>query len=189
MKTSNFMLNRKSSSWFYPKPTGDPGRDRNARTLQITCLLFAFTIGIVAALDTIPGDWEPLPILDLAVVGFDCSCNHESGWDNGVGGADGRSGYPINRNSARFRSEGRLHRFSIKHTHKAQAAWPWTEAVWPWTRVAKQRCCPSFAFTRVILMIVLSLPSSSFADAGAGRSSRWYLSSPAVHFWLPPLRP
>ena len=64
------MLNRKSSSWFYPKPTGDPGRDRNARTLQITCLLFAFTIGIVAALDVILGDWEPLPILDLAVVGL-----------------------------------------------------------------------------------------------------------------------
>ena len=64
------MLNRKSSSWFYPKPTGDPGRDRNARTLQITCLLFAFTIGIVAALDMIAGDWEPTPILDLAVVGL-----------------------------------------------------------------------------------------------------------------------
>jgi len=64
------MLNRKSSSWFYPEPTGDPGRDRNARTLQITCLLFAFTIGIVAALDTIAGDREPLPILDLAVVGL-----------------------------------------------------------------------------------------------------------------------
>ena len=62
------MLNRKSSSWFYPKPTGDPGRDRNARTLQITCLLFALTIGIMAAVDAIAGEREPLPILDLLAV-------------------------------------------------------------------------------------------------------------------------
>ena len=36
------MLDRKLQFWFYPEPTGDVGRDRNARTLQFTCLLYAF---------------------------------------------------------------------------------------------------------------------------------------------------
>jgi two-component system, cell cycle sensor histidine kinase and response regulator CckA len=40
------MSDRKWSTWLYPKPTGDPGRDRNARTLQFACLLLA--AGIVA---------------------------------------------------------------------------------------------------------------------------------------------
>jgi PAS domain S-box-containing protein len=31
---------------FYPEPTGDPGRDRNARTLQFACLLLSIAIGI-----------------------------------------------------------------------------------------------------------------------------------------------
>ena len=58
------------SSWFNPKPTGDPGRDRNARTLQFTCLLFALANGIIAALDLTAQEWELLPILGLAVAGF-----------------------------------------------------------------------------------------------------------------------
>ena len=47
------MLDRKWSSWFYPKSTGDPGRDRNARTLQFSCFLLALAIGAVAILNVI----------------------------------------------------------------------------------------------------------------------------------------
>lgn len=59
-----------TSSWSYPKPTGDPGRDRNAQTLQFTSLLFAVAFGIIAALDLIDQEWELLPILGLAMAGF-----------------------------------------------------------------------------------------------------------------------
>ena len=65
------MLGSKSRSWFYPKPTGDPGRDRNARTVQFACLLLAFTVSAVATLNVISG--EPsveTPILVLAVAGL-----------------------------------------------------------------------------------------------------------------------
>jgi PAS domain S-box-containing protein len=62
------MLDRKLQSWFYPEPTGDVGRDRNARTLQFTCLLFAFAIALVAVLDTIARERIELPILVMAVV-------------------------------------------------------------------------------------------------------------------------
>ena len=57
------------SSGFFPKPTGDVGRDRNARTLQFSCLLFASALGIVGVLDTIDGQQVPLPIL-LAAAGL-----------------------------------------------------------------------------------------------------------------------
>jgi hypothetical protein len=67
-EVTNFMSNRKLSSWFYPTPTGDPGRDRNAQTVQFTCLLFALAIGIVAVLDMIAQEPALLPILDMAVV-------------------------------------------------------------------------------------------------------------------------
>jgi PAS domain S-box-containing protein len=40
----------KSSSWFYPKATGDPGRDRNTQTLQFACFLLASAIGGLALL-------------------------------------------------------------------------------------------------------------------------------------------
>jgi hypothetical protein len=43
------MSNRKSSSWFYPNSTGDPGRDRNAQTLQLSCWLLAVAVGAVLA--------------------------------------------------------------------------------------------------------------------------------------------
>ena len=65
------MLDRKSSSWFYPKPTGDPGRDRNARTLQFACYLLAFAVGTVAVLNVISN--EPsgeTPVLVFAVAGL-----------------------------------------------------------------------------------------------------------------------
>ena len=62
------MSDRKLQSWFYPEPTGDVGRDRNARTLQFTCLLFAFGIGLVAVLDAIAREQVELSILAMAVV-------------------------------------------------------------------------------------------------------------------------
>src|SRR3974390_1547421 len=63
------MMDRKSS-WLYPKPTGDPGRDRNARTLQFSCVLLTFAISVVAALDFLgQGPHEP-PLLLCAVVGL-----------------------------------------------------------------------------------------------------------------------
>ena len=59
------------SFWFYPKSTGDPGRDRNARTLQFNCLLFAVAIGIAVALDVISR--EPVPTqMASAVLGALC---------------------------------------------------------------------------------------------------------------------
>jgi len=45
------MLDHKWSSWFYPKPTGDPGRDRNARTVQFSCFLLASAVSAVAVLN------------------------------------------------------------------------------------------------------------------------------------------
>src|SRR5215831_2472723 len=57
------------SLWFYPKPTGDIGRDRNARTLQFSCLLFVVALGAIAVADMIAGELVPLPIL-LAAVGL-----------------------------------------------------------------------------------------------------------------------
>ncbi len=64
------MPNRKSSSWFYPQPTGDPGRDRHARTLQFCCFLLTFAIGLVAILDL--GDRAPreAPVLVFATAGM-----------------------------------------------------------------------------------------------------------------------
>jgi signal transduction histidine kinase/CheY-like chemotaxis protein len=61
------MVDRKLQSWFYPAPTGDVGRDRNARTLQFTCLLFAFAIALVAVLNAMAREWVQLPILVMAV--------------------------------------------------------------------------------------------------------------------------
>jgi PAS domain S-box-containing protein len=46
------MLDWKTSSWFYPKATGDLGRDRHARTLQFACFLLTFAVGLVAILDS-----------------------------------------------------------------------------------------------------------------------------------------
>src|SRR5215472_9818854 len=64
------MLDLKLSSWFYPKPTGDPGRDRNARTLQFACFLFAFAVGTVAILNVIAHEPSETPVLVFAVAGL-----------------------------------------------------------------------------------------------------------------------
>ena len=60
------MFDRKTPSWFYPKPTGDPGRDRNARTLQFSCFLLAFALGVAAMFDAIHQDPYETPLLVFA---------------------------------------------------------------------------------------------------------------------------
>ena len=64
------MLGWKSKSWFYPKPTGDPGRDRNARTLQFSCFLLAFAVGAVLIVSAIDREWQQTPLLVSAITGF-----------------------------------------------------------------------------------------------------------------------
>src|SRR5947208_2519001 len=64
------MSGSKSDSWFYPKPTGDPGQDRNARTVQFSCLLFAFAVSLIATLDVIAHEPKELPFLVFAVAGL-----------------------------------------------------------------------------------------------------------------------
>ena len=64
------MLGWKSSSWFYPKPTGDPGRDRNARTLQFSCFLLALAVCAVMIVSAIDREWQEMPLLVFGVTGF-----------------------------------------------------------------------------------------------------------------------
>jgi two-component system, cell cycle sensor histidine kinase and response regulator CckA len=61
------MSDQKSPSWFYPSPTGDRGRDRNARTLQFACFLLALAIGLVAVLNT---ETQQTPLLIFAAAGM-----------------------------------------------------------------------------------------------------------------------
>ena len=65
------MLDWKSRSWFYPKPTGNLGRDRNARTVQFACFLLAFAVSTLAILNVV--NREPsaeTPILVFAAAGL-----------------------------------------------------------------------------------------------------------------------
>src|SRR5215469_14184482 len=55
-----------SRSWFYPKPTGDVGRDRNARTVQFACLLLAFAVSLVAILNFASHEPAENPLLVFA---------------------------------------------------------------------------------------------------------------------------
>ena len=64
------MFGYKSNSPFYPRPTGDPGRDRNARTLQFSSLLLASAVSLIATLDLIFHDLKETPFLAFAVAGL-----------------------------------------------------------------------------------------------------------------------
>jgi PAS domain S-box-containing protein len=66
--TRNMLLSYKSDSRFYPKATGDPGRDRNARTVQFSSLLLASTLSLIAASDLISHDLREMPFQIFAVV-------------------------------------------------------------------------------------------------------------------------
>jgi hypothetical protein len=64
------MLDQKWSSWFYPLSTGDPGRDRNAQTLQFSCFLLTFAVSAVAILNLISHEPQETPMLAFAVAGL-----------------------------------------------------------------------------------------------------------------------
>src|SRR5262249_28310943 len=54
------------SSLFYPKPTGDPGYDRSARTVQFTCSVFACAVSVVVILKVVV--WQSREVLFLTFV-------------------------------------------------------------------------------------------------------------------------
>ena len=61
----------KSTPWFYPKPTGDPGRDRNARTVQFATFLLALAVSAVLILNVFKAKPSTeTPILIFAVTGL-----------------------------------------------------------------------------------------------------------------------
>ena len=64
------MSDSKLSSWLYPTPTDDPGRDRNVQTLQFTCLLFTFVIAVIVILNTISREPVEVPVMCISVVGL-----------------------------------------------------------------------------------------------------------------------
>jgi len=57
----------KSTSWLYPKASRDPGRDRNARTVQFACLLLASAVSVIAMLDIGTRESGTRPLLVFAV--------------------------------------------------------------------------------------------------------------------------
>ena len=64
------MKDRPSSSWIYPAATGDPGRDRNARSLQFAFLLAVVGIASLMVIDGIRGYRGDLPVMASAAVGL-----------------------------------------------------------------------------------------------------------------------
>src|SRR5215831_10847694 len=66
-------------SWFYPRPSGDVSRDRNARTLQFSLLLFASAMGAIAVLDVISGEPIPLPLLAATLGLAACAVANHAG--------------------------------------------------------------------------------------------------------------
>jgi hypothetical protein len=84
------MPDRKLSSWFYPTPTGDPGHDRNARTVQFTCFLSASAVSSVAILNVIALEPGETSLLVFAVAGLFVAIIM-----NRQGSASGRRGSPF----------------------------------------------------------------------------------------------
>jgi PAS domain S-box-containing protein len=64
------MLKFEFRSWFYPPPTGDTGRDRNARSVQLACFLLGSAVSTVAILDVISREPGETPLLVFAVLGL-----------------------------------------------------------------------------------------------------------------------
>ena len=58
------------SNWFYPKPTGDPGHDRNTRTVQFACFLLASAASALVILNVIDRELGETPLLVFAVAGL-----------------------------------------------------------------------------------------------------------------------
>jgi PAS domain S-box-containing protein len=70
------------SFWLFPTPTGDVGQDRNARTLQVACYVFAVGFALVAFLNSISGEQVNLPLHLSAVLGLVASAilNKTGNW-------------------------------------------------------------------------------------------------------------
>jgi hypothetical protein len=93
------MLDRKSHYSFYPKPSGDVGRDRNARTLQFASLLFASALAF-EYLSRRRG-----PTADTGVSAWVRYCRgHKPCREISVGRANRHSNVNVGRNSVSFRS-------------------------------------------------------------------------------------
>ena len=63
-------LDRLSFSWLYPTPTGDPGRDRNARTLQFAILILGSSILLTLIVNLLTGDHREAYLLGVPVAGL-----------------------------------------------------------------------------------------------------------------------
>jgi hypothetical protein len=97
------MLGWKSRSWFYPKPTGDPGRDRNTRTVQFACFLLAIAVSAIAILNVMSGEPSAeTPILVSVMAGLFCRDDDEPCGEVGVGDADRLFCRAVDRNAARL---------------------------------------------------------------------------------------
>ena len=70
------------SFWLFPTPTGDVGQDRNARTLQVACYVFAVGFALVAFLNSISGEQVNLPLHLSALLGLVASAimNKTGSW-------------------------------------------------------------------------------------------------------------
>jgi PAS domain S-box-containing protein len=60
----------KSAVWFYPRRTGDPGRDRHARTVQFACLVLAAAVCALGIFNVIAGEYRETSLLVFAVAGL-----------------------------------------------------------------------------------------------------------------------
>jgi hypothetical protein len=58
----------KSAVSFYPKRTGNPGRDRHARTVQFACLVLASAVCTLGILNVVSADRGEASLLIFAVV-------------------------------------------------------------------------------------------------------------------------
>jgi PAS domain S-box-containing protein len=77
------MLGSKSRSWVYPRPTGDPGRDRNARTVQFTCFLLASAVSALLILNVISGEPSaetPILVFSVAALVAAMVTNRAGSW-------------------------------------------------------------------------------------------------------------
>ena len=60
----------KSAVWYCPKRTGDPGRDRHARTVQFACLVLASAVCTLGILNIIAREHGETSLLVFAVAGL-----------------------------------------------------------------------------------------------------------------------
>src|SRR3954469_24418145 len=64
------MFDRRRLSWSYPELTGNPGQDRNTRTVQFTCVVLVCAMGVVAITNGLTSHRRETSLLVLAVAGL-----------------------------------------------------------------------------------------------------------------------